>query len=78
METVRTAREPRQRLVATLDKLPGLDDFGQVNVALALGRRLELHRFFEEQARRGRKSIDWVTAACNLSVGRFCENGVRL
>ncbi|MBP7009349.1 MAG: hypothetical protein KBC66_06080 [Kiritimatiellae bacterium] len=64
--------------MATLDKLPGLDDFGQVNVALALGRRLELHRFFEEQARRGRKSIDWVTAACNLSVGRFCENGVRL
>jgi transposase len=128
VETVRTARGPRRRIVATLGKLPGLDaderagweeiarlldgrpredgqgdlfhalaeppawaqvdlggvrvervrDFGKVYVALALWRRLELHRFFEERARRGRENIDWATVACILSVGRFCDQGSEL
>lgn len=128
VETVRTARGPRQRIVATLGKWPGLDDdrragweeiarlldgrrreegesdlfraaedppawasvdltrvrvervrdFGKVYMALALWRRLGLHRFFEEKARRGREHVDWATVACILSVGRFCQPGSEL
>lgn len=121
VESVRTARGPRQRVVATLGKLPGLDEderagweeitrllegrprdkqpslfdaepeapewaqvnlsgvrvervreFGKVYLALALWRRLELHRFFAEHTPRGRERIDWATVASILSVGRFC------
>jgi hypothetical protein len=122
VESVRTARGPRQRVVATLGKLPGLEEderagweeitrlldgrprdaaqrglfddaaeppqwaqvnvaevrvervrqFGKVYVALALWRRLGLHRFFDENVRRGREQIDWATVVCILSVGRFC------
>jgi len=123
VESVRTARGPRQRIVATLGKLPGLDEderagwdeisrllegrprdagqgdlfgegitpprwaevevtgvrvervreFGKVYVGLALWRRLGLHGFFEEAARRGREGVDWATVACILSMGRFCS-----
>jgi transposase len=123
VESVRTSRGPRQRIVATLGKLPGLDEderagwdeiarlldgrprtpvqedlfgtgahnppqwacvdvsgvrvervreFGKVYLALALWRRLELHTFFEHNARRGREQIDWATVACILSLGCFC------
>lgn len=128
VESVRTARGPRQRVVATLGKLPGLDEdertgwdeiarlldgqprvatqpdlfrdtrespswacvnlsgvrvervreFGKVYVALALWRRLGLHRFFEEHARRGHEQVDWATVACILSLGRFCAQGTEL
>jgi len=124
VESVRTSRGPRQRIVATLGKLPGLDEderagwdeiarlldgqprsamqgdlfcnstsvsaqqwacvdlfgvrvervreFGKVYLAMALWRRLGLHRFFEEHTRRGREHIDWATVACILSLGCFC------
>lgn len=121
VESVRTARGPRQRVVATLGKLPGLDkderagweevsrllegrprdtqaelfgekpeapewaqvnlsgvrvervrEFGKVYLALALWRRLHLHRFFAEHLPPGREQVDWATVACILSVGRLC------
>ena len=128
VETAHTARGPRQRIVAALYKLPGLDederagweevarlldgrpredgqgdlfqaaaeppawaqvdlggvrvervrDFGKVYVALALWRRLGLHRFFGEQVRRGREGIDWATVTCILGVERFCDQGAEL
>ena len=128
VESVRTPRGPRQRVVATLGKLPGLDEderagwdeiarlldgrprlaaqtdlfqpiaepppwahvnlsgvrvervreFGKAYVALALWRRLGLHRFFEEHAHRGREQIDWATVACILSLGRFCAQASEL
>lgn len=129
VESVRTARGPRQRVVATLGKLPGLEEgeragwdeiarlldgepradagdlfaeprereaprwaqvdlsgvqvervreFGKVYVALALWRRLGLHRFFEQQIDDGREAVDWALVACILSLGRFCAQGSEL
>lgn len=128
VESVRTSRGPRQRIVATLGKLPGLDEderagweevtrlldgrsrgdaqgdlfreafeppewaqvnlssvrvervreFGKIYIALALWRRLGLHRFFEENTRRGHERIDWATVASILSVGRFCAQSSEL
>lgn len=122
VESVRTSRGPRQRVVATLGKLPGLDDderagwdeiarlldgrpraaeqpdlfqavseppewahvnltgirvervreFGKAYLALSLWRRMGLHRFFEEHARRGREQIGWADIACVLTLGRIC------
>lgn len=128
VESVRTPRGPRQRTVATLGKLPGLDEderagweqitrlldghtgdigqgdlfrtipepppwatvnlaevrverlrqFGPVYLALALWRRLGLHRFFAQNMREGRERIDWATIACILSIGRLCAQSSEL
>ena len=119
VESVRTQRGPRQRVVATLGKLPGLDDevrvgwerigdildgrvrtadflsappdppewasvnlkgvrverlrsFGDVYLGLALWRRLQLDRFFNEAMEPGREEISWATMACILTLARFC------
>jgi len=129
VETVRTERGPRHRLVASLGKLPGLDrkhrhgwdnlaalldgreataeqtsfgaladgsapgrapqwtevdvrglrvegvrDFGEVYLALALWRRLGLHKVLGEIIEPGGESIPWPLVACILSVARFCGN----
>jgi transposase len=129
VESIRTARGPRQRVVATLGKRPGLDEderagweeiarlldgtprpplqgdlfvppatapprwtqvelagvrvervreFGQVYLALALWRRLGLHRFFAENVRDGREQVDWASVAAILTIGRFCEQASEL
>ncbi|MFA5264678.1 MAG: IS1634 family transposase, partial [Opitutaceae bacterium] len=130
VESVRTARGPRQRVVATLGKLPGLDEdekagweevarlldgeaadqaqaelfeqkptapppqwtqvnlagvrvervreFGQVYLALALWRRLGLHRFFEQNVPQGREQIGWANVVAILVIGRFCEQASEL
>jgi Transposase DDE domain len=127
VQTERTARGPRQRVVAHLGKLPGLEDaerygwealeallegrrperqaelwapmaagamdtlapqwaqvdlrgvrvervreFGVVYLALALWRRLGLHRLLRELLAEGREEVDWELVACILTVGRFC------
>ena len=124
VESVRTARGPRQHTVATLGKLPGLDpavergwedidallegrspaptqmplpgvdcataapawrevdvrgtrvervrEFGAVYLALALWRRLGLHRVLRELLAAGREEVPWETVACLLTVARFC------
>ena len=130
VESTRTERGPRQRIVATLGKFSGPDDderlgweevgrllegetgptaqgelfarsqspappqwaqvdlsgvrvervrqFGNVYLALALWRRLGLHRFFSENVRQGHEQVDWASVACILTVGRFCEQGSEL
>ena len=119
VESVRTQRGPRQRVVATLGKLPGLDEevrvgwehigdilegrartadflaappdppewarvnlkgvrverprsFGDVYLGLALWRRLQLDRFFNEAMEPGREEIPWAMMACILTLARFC------
>jgi transposase len=119
-ESVRTAQGPRQRIVATLGKLPGLDEevrvgwerigeildgkarhrdflsgpepeaprwatvnvrglaierlrrFGEVYLGLALWRRLQLDRFFNEALEPGCEEIGWGKVACILALARFC------
>lgn len=129
VESVRTAKGPRQRVVANIGKAPGLDeqehhgwedisrlldadqdsadvqtdlfekcaepelwveanlcgirverlrDFGKPYLALALWRRLHLHRFFEENLPRGREGVGWDQIAFVLGCGRFCEQASEL
>ena len=52
--------------------------FGKVYVALALWRRLGLHRFFAEHLLGGREAVDWSQVASILCVGRFCEQASEL
>lgn len=127
VESVRTAHGPRQHTVATLGKLPGLDEscrtgweqieqllegtpratqlplgagaapagsavplpewravnvravrvervreFGDVYLALALWRRLGLHRLLRELIADGREAVPWELVSCVLSIARFC------
>ena len=124
VESVRTAKGPRQQTVATLGKLPGLDgkvrrgwehieelleghsppqqldlsvdstkdeaapqweqvdvkgvrvervrEFGQVYLALALWRRLGLHRLLEKLIPRGEEEVPWEQIASVLVCARFC------
>ena len=123
VQSVRTAKGPRQRIVAYIGKEPGVDEdhrvgweqigqlldgneedeqlelvgcerleaplwarvnlrgirvervrqFGKVYVALALWRRLGLHRFFEEHLPDGRETVGLAQVASILCVGRFCR-----
>ena len=43
--------------------------FGKVYVALALWRRLGLHRFFEKHLAPGRESVGWEQVASILALG---------
>ncbi len=124
VKTVRTAKGPRQQVVATLGKEPGLEscrrrgweevaamleghglrpvqgqlgepieerprrqwaqvdlsgvrvervrDFGQVYLALALWRRLGLHRLLGELIEPGKEEVAWELIACILTLARFC------
>jgi transposase len=128
VKTVRTEVGPRQQVVATLGKEPGLErgsrhrwedvaalleghdpaprqlefgqdeedqpqsqskwtevdvsglrvervrEFGQVYLALALWRRLGLHRLLKEVIPSGRESVPWELVACTLTLARFCGN----
>ncbi len=49
-------------------------DFGEVYLALALWRRLGLHRVLEEVMPRGREKVAWPLVACVLVIARFCGN----
>jgi hypothetical protein len=130
-ETVRTAKGPRQRVVATLGKLTEEDlatgwediealwegtnragtqmelhevrqsgagrsaekweladlsglkvervrEFGSVYLALALWRRLGLHRLLEELMGEGRETVSWAEVAAVLTVGKFCGQASEL
>ena len=123
VRTVRTAKGPRQEIVATLGKEPGLEsrsrrgweavadllegrtpieqgelgqawsaspsaswaqvdlngvrvervrEFGPVYLALALWRRLGLHRLLRELIPTGKEEVPWELTACLLTVARFC------
>lgn len=80
VESLRTVDGPRQRIVATIGKLPGLDEearverlrrFGEVYLGLALWKRLKLEAFFDEVMEPGREEIAWATMACILVRARF-------
>lgn len=115
VESIRTARGPRQRTVACLGELNekqrkswervanqvdgkpiirGLFDseedqrveavkigkvrvervrrFGDLWLALALWRKLELDEFFARQMERGREAIDWDVMSSVSTIARFC------
>ena len=131
VKTVRTAKGPRHRVVASLGKAPGLDrktrrgwedildmldgvespqrshqmqlgedassdepvesprwaqvdvtgisvervrDFGGVFLALALWRRLGLHKLLDKLIEPGKEKVSWELVACILTIARFCGN----
>lgn len=47
-------------------------EFGEVYLALALWRRLGLHRLLEELLPGGREEVAWERIACLLTLARFC------
>ena len=51
-----------------------LRDFGQVYLALALWRRLGLHKILTELIEPGAEQVAWEQVACILAIARFCEN----
>jgi transposase len=53
-------------------------EFGGVYLAMALWRRLGLHRLLEELLPEGRESVPWADVAAVLSVGKFCGQSSEL
>jgi transposase len=53
-------------------------DFGSVFLALALWRRLGLHRLLEELLEPGREEVSWADVAAVLTVGKFCGQASEL
>jgi len=47
-------------------------EFGQVYLALALWRRLGLHRLLSRLLASGREAVAWERIACLLTIARFC------
>lgn len=47
-------------------------EFGRVYLALALWRRLHLHRVLGELIEPGREAVSWANVACVLAIARFC------
>ena len=46
--------------------------FGRVYLALALWRRLRLHKLLQELLPAGAEDVSWELVACILSIARFC------
>ena len=53
-------------------------EFGRTWVALALWRRLGLHRLLAELLPPGREEAGWDTVACVLATARFCAQASEL
>lgn len=53
-------------------------EFGAVYLALALWRRLGLHRLLEELLPEGREEVPWADVASVLVAGRFCGQSSEL
>ena len=47
-------------------------EFGEVYLALALWRRLGLHRLLDQLMTSGREAVPWERIACLLTLARFC------
>ena len=47
-------------------------EFGEVYLALALWRRLGLHRLLDQLMTSGREAVPWERIACLLTTARFC------
>lgn len=53
-------------------------EFGRTWVALAMWRRLGLHRLLEELLPAGRELVGWDEVACILTTARFCAQASEL
>lgn len=53
-------------------------EFGSVFLALALWRRLGLHRLLSELIEPGREQVAWADVAAVLTVGKFCGQASEL
>ncbi|NQU43741.1 hypothetical protein HQ520_10685 [bacterium] len=72
VESVRTARGPRQRTVATLGKLPGLDEetrVGWEHIGDILDGRARTRDFLNAPP----DPPEWSAMACILSLARFAR-----
>jgi transposase len=53
-------------------------EFGRVWAALAVWRRLGLHRLLAEEIEGGQEEVGWDLVACVLALGRFCAQASEL
>lgn len=53
-------------------------EFGRIWAALAVWRRLGLHRLLADLMPAGQEDVGWDLIACILSVGRFCAQASEL
>ena len=68
-----TAPEPEWRRINVRGvRVERVKEFGRVWAALAVWRRLGLHRLLREQLPRGQEDVGWDLVACVLATGRFC------
>jgi hypothetical protein len=51
-------------------------EFGRIWAALAVWRRLGLHRLLADLMPTGQEDVGWDLIACILSVGRFCAQAI--
>lgn len=75
-EPLPPAPSPRQWMQVDVRglRVERVRDFGQVYLALALWRRLGLHRLLRDLMPPGRESVPWELVACILTLARFCGN----
>ena len=70
---VPAAPEPEWRRVNVRGvRVERVREFGRVWAALAVWRRLGLHRLLAERLPSGRESAGWDAVACVLAAARFC------
>ena len=67
VESVRTAKGPRQRTAAAIGKLPGFDKEERIGWE-EIGRILVCR----EHIPSGREDVSWSIMACILVLARFC------
>ena len=68
-----TAPEPEWlRINVRGVRVERVKEFGRVWAALAVWRRLGLHRLLREKLPRGQEDVGWDLVACVLATGRFC------
>jgi len=68
-----TAPEPEWRRINVRGvRVERVKEFGRVWAALAVWRRLGLHRLLREKLPRGQEDVGWDLVACVLATGRFC------
>ena len=71
--------EPKWRRVNVRGlRVERVREFGRVWAALAVWRRLGLHRRRAEEMEGGQEDVGWDLVACILAVGRFCAQASEL
>jgi len=75
---VRPSRAEWRRVNVRGLRVERVREFGRPWVALALWRRLGLHRLLSDAFSPGREEVGWDTIACVLTVARFCAQASEL